>query len=293
MYDIVIIGSGPAGLSSAIYAQRAGLKTVVVEKNYLGTGQIAESERVDNYPGLYGENGFDLGEKFRSHAESLGTEFIEGEAVKISKNTTDYSIELDNGNSLETHTVIYAVGTERRKLQVEGEKEFSGRGVSYCAVCDAAFYKDKITAVAGGGDTALGDAALLSKFAKKVYLIHRRDKFRANKTLQQKVENISNVEILRNKVESITVDKNGAETEIKVDGVFVAVGSVPNSAILKDLVEVDNNGYIVANEDGVTSANGIFVAGDVRTKKLRQVVTAVSDGANCVLSAEDYLEKIK
>ena len=299
----VIIGSGPAGLSSAIYAQRAGLKAVVVEKNYLGTGQIAESERVDNYPGLYGENGFDLGEKFRSHAESLGTEFIEGEAVKISKNTTDYSIELDNGNSLETHTVIYAVGTERRKLQVEGEKEFSGRGVSYCAVCDAAFYKDKITAVAGGGDTALGDAALLSKFAKKVYLIHRRDKFRANKTLQQKVENISNVEILlnsqikkingSNKVESITVDKNGAETEIKVDGVFVAVGSVPNSAILKDLVEVDNNGYIVANEDGVTSANGIFVAGDVRTKKLRQVVTAVSDGANCVLSAEDYLEKIK
>lgn len=124
MYDIVIIGSGPAGLSSAIYAQRAGLKTVVVEKNYLGTGQIAESERVDNYPGLYGENGFDLGEKFRSHAESLGTEFIEGEAVKISKNTTDYSIELDNGNSLETHTVIYAVGTERRKLQVEGEKSF-------------------------------------------------------------------------------------------------------------------------------------------------------------------------
>ena len=299
----VIIGSGPAGLSSAIYAQRAGLKTVVVEKNYLGTGPIAESERVDNYPGLYGENGFDLGEKFRSHAESLGTEFIEGEAVKISKNTTDYSIELDNGNSLETHTVIYAVGTERRKLQVEGEKEFSGRGVSYCAVCDAAFYKDKITAVAGGGDTALGDAALLSKFAKKVYLIHRRDKFRANKTLQQKIENISNVEILlnsqikkingSNKVESITVDKNGAETDIKVDGVFVAVGSVPNSAVLKDLVDIDDNGYIVANEDGVTSANGIFVAGDVRTKKLRQVVTAVSDGANCVLSAEDYLEKIK
>lgn len=144
---------------------------------------------------------------------------------------------------------------------------------------------------------------MLSKFAKKVYLIHRRDKFRANKTLQQKVENISNVEILlnsqikkingSNKVESITVDKNGAEAEIKVDGVFVAVGSVPNSAILRDLVEVDNNGYIVANEDGVTSANGIFVAGDVRTKKLRQVVTAVSDGANCVLSAEDYLEKIK
>lgn len=300
MYDIVIIGSGPAGLSSAIYAQRAGLKAVVVEKNYLGTGQIAESERVDNYPGLYGENGFDLGEKFRSHAESLGAEFVEGEVTAITPNNNDYSINLDNGNTIDTHTVIYAVGTERRKLMVEGEKEFSGRGVSYCAVCDAAFYKDKVTAVAGGGDTALGDAALLSKFAKNVYLIHRRDKFRANKTLQQKVESIPNVEILldsqitkisgANKVESISVLQNGNANEIKVDGVFVAVGSVPNSALLKDLADIDSNGYVIADEDGITSAKGIFVAGDVRTKKLRQVVTAVSDGANCVLSAENYLE---
>ncbi|WP_405353642.1 NAD(P)/FAD-dependent oxidoreductase [Ruminococcus sp.] len=300
MYDIVIIGSGPAGLSSAIYAQRAGLKAVVIEKNYLGTGQIAESERVDNYPGLYGENGFDLGEKFRSHAESLGAEFVEGEVTEIIPNNNDYSIKLDNGNTIDTHTVIYAVGTERRKLMVEGEKEFSGRGVSYCAVCDAAFYKDKVTAVAGGGDTALGDAALLSKFAKKVYLIHRRDKFRANKTLQQKVESIPNVEILldsqitkisgANKVESISVLQNGNANEIKVDGVFVAVGSVPNSALLKDLADIDSNGYVIADEDGITSAKGIFVAGDVRTKKLRQVVTAVSDGANCVLSAENYLE---
>lgn len=300
MYDIVIIGSGPAGLSSAIYAQRAGLKAVVIEKNYLGTGQIAESERVDNYPGLYGENGFDLGEKFRSHAESLGAEFVEGEVTAITPNNNDYSINLDNGNTIDTHTVIYAVGTERRKLMVEGEKEFSGRGVSYCAVCDAAFYKDKVTAVAGGGDTALGDAALLSKFAKNVYLIHRRDKFRANKTLQQKVESIPNVEILlnsqitkisgANKVESISVLQNGNANEIKVDGVFVAVGSVPNSALLKDLADIDSNGYVIADEDGITSAKGIFVAGDVRTKKLRQVVTAVSDGANCVLSAENYLE---
>lgn len=301
MYDIVIIGSGPAGLSSAIYAQRAGLRAVVIEKNYLGTGQIAESERVDNYPGLYGENGFDLGEKFRTHAESLGAEFLEGEVVKIIKKDADYSILLDNGSALDTHTIIYAVGTERRKLGVEGEKEFSGRGVSYCAVCDGAFYRDKITAVAGGGDTALGDAVLLSKFAKKVYLIHRRDKFRANKTLQQRVESIANVEILldsqitkiggTNKVEKITVLQNGESKEIDADGVFVAVGSVPNSAIIRDLVDIDENGYIIADEDGVTSAQGIFVAGDVRTKKLRQVVTAVSDGANCVLSAEEYLQK--
>lgn len=301
MYDIVIIGSGPAGLSSAIYAQRAGLRAVVIEKNYLGTGQIAESERVDNYPGLYGENGFDLGEKFRTHAESLGAEFLEGEVVKISKKDADYRILLDSGSALDTHTIIYAVGTERRKLGVEGEKEFSGRGVSYCAVCDGAFYRDKIAAVAGGGDTALGDAVLLSKFAQKVYLIHRRDKFRANKTLQQRVESIANVEILldsqitkisgTNKVEKITVLQKGESKEIDADGVFVAVGSVPNSAIIRDLVDIDENGYIIADEDGVTSAQGIFAAGDVRTKKLRQVVTAVSDGANCVLSAEEYLQK--
>lgn len=300
MYDIVIIGSGPAGLSAAIYSQRAGLKAVVIEKNYMGTGQISESERVDNYPGLFGENGFELGAKFRAHAESLGAQFIESEVVKISRDGADFKVLLENGNTLNSHTVIYAVGTERRKLGVEGENEFLGRGVSYCAVCDGAFYKNKIAAVAGGGDTALGDAALLSKFAEKVYLIHRRDKFRANKTLQEKIKNLPNVEILLNaqiekinggaKADSITVLQNGETREIKTDGVFVAVGSVPNTAVVKDLVETDANGYIVADESGVTSMQGLFAAGDVRTKSLRQVVTAVSDGANCVLSAEHFLE---
>ena len=299
MYDIVIIGSGPAGLSAAIYSQRAGLKAVVIEKNYMGTGQISESERVDNYPGLFGENGFELGAKFRAHAESLGAQFIESEVVKISRDGADFKVLLENGNTLNSHTVIYAVGTERRKLGVEGENEFLGRGVSYCAVCDGAFYKNKIAAVAGGGDTALGDAALLSKFAEKVYLIHRRDKFRANKTLQEKIKNLPNVEILLNaqiekinggaKADSITVLQNGETREIKTDGVFVAVGSVPNTAVVKDLVETDANGYIVADESGVTSMQGLFAAGDVRTKSLRQVVPAVSDGANCVLSAEQYL----
>lgn len=302
MYDIVIIGSGPAGLTAIIYAQRAMLKAVVIEKNYYGTGQISESERVDNYPGLYGENGFDLGTKFRTHAENLGAEFLDAEVVKISKKGNGYSVFLDNGNSVDTHTIIYAVGTERRKLDVEGEAELTGRGVSYCAVCDGAFYKDKVVAVVGGGDTALGDASLLSKFASKVYLIHRRDKFRASKDLQHKIASIPNIEILlnaeitkikgNNKVEAVTVLQNGNESEIAVDGVFVAVGSVPNSAIIKDLVKIDSNGYVVADESGVTSAEGIFVAGDVRTKQFRQVVTAASDGANCVFSAENYLEKL-
>lgn len=302
MYDIIIIGSGPAGLTAAIYAQRAMLKAIVIKKNYYGTGQISESERVDNYPGLYGENGFDLGTKFRTHAENLGAEFLDAEVVKISKKDNNYIVLLDNGNSIDTHTVIYAVGTERRKLGVNGEKELTGRGVSYCAVCDGAFYKDKIVAVVGGGDTALGDASLLSKFANKVYLIHRRDKFRASKDSQQKIANIPNIETLlnaevtnisgNNKVEAITILKNNSKSEIAVDGVFVAVGSIPNSTIIKDLVKTDSNGYVVADESGATSAEGIFVAGDVRTKQLRQVVTAVSDGANCVLSAENYLEKL-
>ncbi|MGO5081758.1 thioredoxin-disulfide reductase [Oscillospiraceae bacterium LCP25S3_E10] len=301
MYDIVIIGSGPAGMSAAIYAQRAGLKAVVVEKECLGTGKIAESQRVDNYPGLFGENGYDLGEKFRTHAENLGAEFIEGEIIKIVRSNGEYTLQLDNDKALAAKTVIYAAGTQCRKLGVVGEQELLGRGVSYCAVCDGAFYKNKVVAVIGGGDTALGDAVLLSGLAKKVYLIHRRDEFRANKTLQNKVNGTKNIVPILNAtvqkingkdhVEAVVILQNGSEKALAVDGVFVAIGSTPNSALVKELLNVDENGYIVADETGVTSADGIFAAGDVRTKKLRQVVTAAADGANCVLSAEEYLNK--
>lgn len=301
MYDIVIIGSGPAGMSAAIYAQRAGLKAVVVEKECLGTGKIAESLRVDNYPGLFGENGYDLGEKFRTHAENLGAEFIEGEIIKIVRSNGGYILQLDADKALSTKTIIYAAGTQCRKLGVVGEQELLGRGVSYCAVCDGAFYKNKVVAVIGGGDTALGDAVLLSGLAKRVYLIHRRNEFRANKALQNKVSGIKNIVPVLNAavqkingkdhVEAVAIVQNGVEKALPVDGVFVAIGSTPNSALVKELLDVDENGYIVANETGVTSADGIFAAGDVRAKKLRQVVTAVSDGANCVLSAEEYLNK--
>lgn len=178
MYDTIIIGSGPAGLSAAVYAKRAQLSAVVVEKNYMGTGQIAESERVDNYLGLYGESGFDLGEKFREHAVSLGVEFYEGEAVRIVSKDNFYGIVFSDDEILETKTVIFAAGANPRKLNIKGESEFTGRGVSYCAVCDGAFYKNKVVAVIGGGDTALQDAVLLSKTAEKVYLVHRRDEFR-------------------------------------------------------------------------------------------------------------------
>lgn len=247
MYDIVIIGSGPAGLSAAIYAQRENLKAVVVEKEFMGTGQIAESERVDNYPGLYGETGFDLGEKFRTHAEKLGVEFVEGEVTEVERVNGNFSVNID------------------------------------------------------GGDTALGDALLLSRFCKKVYLVHRRDSFRAGRALQNRVFATENIEALTNatvseingdtKVTSVTLLQNGEEKQLDCNGVFVAVGSVPDTKPLANLVKTDKDGYIIADESGKTSADGIFAGGDVRTKALRQVVTAVSDGANCVISAEKYLDE--
>lgn len=299
MYDAVIIGSGPAGLSAAVYAKRAQLKAVVIEKNYMGTGQIAVSERVDNYLGLYGESGFDLGEKFRSHAVSLGVEFIENEVSAIVPEDDLFNIAFTDNTNIQSKTIIYAAGANPRKLNIKGESEFTGKGVSYCAVCDGAFYKDKTVAVVGGGDTALQDALLLSKIAKVVYLIHRRDEFRANKSLQKSVKQTQNIKLILNavqkeiigdkKVSAVKILHNGNEELLNVDGIFAAVGTVPNSSLLNDIAELDDNGYVFANEDGITSAKGIFAAGDVRTKRLRQVVTAVSDGANCVQSVEEYL----
>lgn len=299
MYDVIIIGSGPAGLSAAVYAKREMLESAVIEKNYMGTGQIAESERVENYLGLYGESGFNLGEKFREHAEALGTEFIEGEVTGIISNCNTYSLVLSDGQRLETKTIIFAAGATPRKLDIKGESEFTGRGVSYCAVCDGAFYKNKTVMVVGGGDTALQDAVLLSKIADTVYLVHRRDEFRAGKALQEKVRNTGNIKLVlgavpveiigEKKVESVKLLHNGAEKTIDVNGVFVAVGTIPNSSLLTNIAGLDNSGYVIADENGITSAKGIFAAGDVRTKMLRQIVTAVSDGANCVISAESYI----
>ena len=303
MYDTIIIGSGSAGLSAAVYAKRAVLDFIVIEKEYLGTGQIAESGRVDNYLGLYGENGFDLGEKFREHAAALGTEFLEGEVISIAKDGNAYKIVLSDNSELLTKSIIFATGAAPRKLDIQGESEFSGRGVSYCAVCDGAFYKDKITAVVGGGDTALEDALLLSRTCKKVYLVHRRDEFRANKSLQNLVKNTENIELVLNakpceiigdkKVNALKILQNGEERTLELDGVFAAVGTVPNSKLLNGIAELDSHGYVVADETGVTSAQGIFAAGDVRTKQLRQVSTAVADGANSVCSLERFLGCLK
>ena len=292
MYDVLIIGGGPAGLSAAVYAKRAGLDAVVIEKDYAG-GQIAVSEQVDNYLGLPKTSGYDLSVKFTEHAKMLGADFYEGEVLKISKKDNTFVLDFKDESQLLGKTVIYTAGTSYRRLEVNGSKL---NGVSYCAVCDGMFYKDKTVAVVGGGDTALGDALYLSRIAKKVYVIHRRDEFRANKSLQHNVNSADNIEILYNsqvteifgetRVESIAV----SDKKIDVDGVFVAIGSVPNSQLLQGICDLDENGYVIAGEDGITSTAGIFVAGDVRTKSLRQVITAASDGAFAVMSAENYIE---
>lgn len=299
MYDTLIIGSGPAGLSAAVYASRAGLSFAVAEKEYMGTGQIAYTERVDNYLGHYGTDGFTLGEKFREHAEALGTEFIEGEAEDFLRTDDSWKVLFADGRTLETRTVIYAAGAHPRKLDIAGEKEFSGIGVSYCALCDGAFYADKTVAVIGGGDTALEDAMYLAGQAEKVYLIHRRSEFRANKSLQEKVKNCGKISLVlgavptevlgAENVTGIKIDQNGIERELETDGVFVAVGTVPNTEAVKGAVSLDSGGYIIAGEDCKTTAEGFFAAGDVRTKKVRQVITAAADGANAAVSVTEHL----
>ncbi len=297
MRDILIIGSGPAGLSAAVYAKRAGLDALVVEKEFMGMGQIAESSRVDNYIGLVGKSGYELGELFRSDAEKLDAEFLEEEVVSLSQKNNIWVSQFDDGSSIEAKAVIYAAGASHRKLNVAGEEKFIGKGVSFCAMCDGAFYREKTVAVIGGGDTAVDDALYLADIADKVYLIHRRGEFRAAAGTVKKAEENPNIEFVlsanvteilgENHVEKITLD-NGRE--LAVDGVFIAVGMIPRTDILKGIVETDEHGYVVADESGVTSARGLFVAGDVRAKKLRQVITAAADGANAAVSAIEYLK---
>ena len=297
MKDIAIIGSGPAGLSSALYAKRANLNVVVIEKEFLGTGQIAESAQVDNYLGLCGISGYDLGEKFRHDAESFGAEFLEGEAVSLEQKNNVWIITLQSGEVVKSKAVIYAAGAAHRRLNVKGEEKFIGKGVSYCAICDGALYRGRTLAVIGGGDTALDDAMYLSDTAKKVYLIHRRNEFRGLEKSILKIKSRENIEIItpanvteiigENRVSSIKLD-NGRE--IILDGVFIAVGMSPASDLVRNIVDLDENGYIKADETGVTRARGLFCAGDVRTKKLRQVITAASDGANAAIGAIEYLK---
>lgn len=296
MLDVLVVGSGPAGLSAAVYAKRANLDVVVMEKVYCGTGQVAESSQVDNYLGLPGMNGYDLGEKFREHAVGLGVEFKDKEAVQFTAENGIWRVTLQSGETIETKTVIYAAGAVHRHAGVDGEEAFAGRGVSYCATCDGAFFKGKKTAVIGGGDTALDDALYLSDLCERVYLIHRRREFRGSAHTVQKLREKGNVEfVLEAKPNKMNGDTKVTELlledgrTLSVDGIFIAVGMLPATDLVNGVVDLDPNGYIIADETGKTSAPGFFAAGDVRTKQLRQIVTAVSDGANAATSAEQYI----
>lgn len=299
MYDVVIIGSGPAGLTAAVYGKRAELNMVVIEKELASGGQVLNTYEVDNYPGLPGINGYDLGMKFREHAEKLGAEFVTDEVLRIETSENGFTV-VGEEKIYPTKTVIIATGAHHRKLSVIGEEELAGMGVSYCATCDGAFFRNKVAAVVGGGDVAIEDAIFLARMCKKVYLIHRRNQLRGAKTLQTQLFNQENVEILwdtiveeiegGDQVESLTIKNSKTEEtqKLAVDGVFIAVGINPQSKAFDNLVEMDH-GYIRAGEDCETNIPGIFAAGDVRTKQLRQISTAVSDGANAITSVERYL----
>ena len=302
MYDLIILGAGPAGISAAIYAARAKLNTLWIEKNFANGGQVLNTYEVDNYPGMPGINGFDLGEAMNAHAEKMGISSVR-ENVKSVEDMGTYKIVRTRKNEYQTRALIAACGAAHRKLGIPGEEEFGGMGVSYCATCDGAFFKDKTTVVCGGGNTAVEDALFLSRICGKVYLVHRREELRADKVLQDKLLSCENVEIIWNsvlteiqgseQVTGVSVWDVNTEKErlINTDGVFIAVGIEPNTGLFKELVELDESGYIVAGEEGITSAPGIFAAGDIRTKALRQIVTAVSDGANAVASVQNYLLK--
>lgn len=300
MYDVAIIGSGPAGLSASIYAKRAGLHAVTLEQNPMSGGQVLNTYEVDNYPGLPGINGFDLGMKFREHADKLGCEFREAVVEAVKENAQGFTLVTDGGE-LQAKTVLAAMGATHAKLNIPGEEELSGMGVSYCATCDGAFFRGRVTAVIGGGDVAVEDAIFLARGCEKVYLIHRRDELRAAAVLQKELMALPNVEVIwdtvvekisgEDQVDSLLIKnvKTGEQKALLVDGVFVAVGIIPSGELLQDLVDCDEKGYLIAGEDCATSRLGIFAAGDLRKKKLRQIVTAVSDGANAITSILDYL----
>ena len=300
IYDTAILGAGPAGISAAIYAARAKLNTLWLDKQFEQGGQVLNTYEVDNYPGLPGISGMDLGEAMAGHAAKLGIEPLRENVLSVEDAGTDKIIRTKT-HEYRARTVILACGASHRKLNIPGEEELSGMGVSYCATCDGAFFKNKTAIVVGGGNMAVEDAIFLSRICKKVYLVHRREELRAERILQESLFACENVEIRWNSVvveiqgtECVTGLKirdvqDATESVIATDGVFIAVGILPNTDKFRNLVKLDEAGYIVAGEEGITETPGIFAAGDIRTKMLRQVVTAVADGANAVASVQNYL----
>ena len=300
IYDTIIIGGGPAGYTAALFAVRAGLKTLVLEKFSAG-GQMAQTNQIDNYPGFEnGIEGFSLGHKMKQGAERFGVKSLQKTVFSVDFEPKIKKITTDSGDFY-AKTVIIATGAKHKHLGLENEENLIGKGLGYCAACDGMFFKGKNVAVIGGGNSAAADALLLSKICKKVYLIHRRDALRATKIYQEPLLNSENIEIkwnskairfiFDNTVKGIEIknDKNNSLETIAVDGIFISIGRTPETEIFKGILELDNNGYIIADETTKTNIDGVFAAGDVRTKIVRQIVTAVSDGAVAAHFAEEYL----
>ena len=305
MYDIIIVGGGPAGLTAAIYALRARRSVLLVEKMVIG-GQVTQTDNIENYPGFESISGPELSMKMYEQAEKLGLKTVYSDVKSMSLEGDVKKVETFDG-AFESKAVILAMGAVARSLDIDSEREFRGKGVSYCATCDGNFYKNKVVAVVGGGNSSVGEALYLSNLASKVYLIHRREEFRAEKVVMQKVNEIAEttgkIEIITNtvvkdiegngKVESIILTNLAEKTEkeISVDGVFVAIGRKPDTALLEGVVELDPSGYIITNEEMYTNVAGVFAAGDVRKKGLKQIVTACSDGAIAATEAVEYINK--
>jgi thioredoxin reductase (NADPH) len=301
-YDIVVIGGGTAGMTAAIYAKRAGKSVILLEQEGIG-GQIVTSPNVENYPGIKQISGIEFAEALYTQASDLGAEIAFEKAESVTKICTTFEIKTDM-RTIAAKSVIIATGAKSRPLGVAKESELTGRGVSYCAVCDGAFFKGKDVAVIGGGSTALQDAQFLSAYCSKVYLVHRRDEFRGEEKTVAILREKENVEfVLSHTVEEIKGEssvtgiavksvKTGEISEISLSGIFVAVGQIPRNDEFKDLVELDSYGYVKAGEDCVTSTPGVFTAGDCRTKEVRQLTTAAADGAVAALAACQYAETV-
>jgi len=303
IYDVIIAGAGPAGMTAAVYTSRANLSTLMIERGMPG-GQMANTEEVENYPGYDSILGPDLSTKMFEHSRKFGAEYAYGDIKEIIDGP-EYKIINVGNKEYKTRTLIIATGAEYKKLNVPGEKEFAGRGVSYCAVCDGAFFRNKELLVIGGGDSAVEEGVYLTRHASKVTIVHRRDELRAQKILQDRAFKNEKVDFIWNhtvkeingedgKVSSATLvnTQTGEEQEVKTDGIFIYVGMNPLSKPFADLGITDEFGYIITNEKMETSVPGIFAAGDIRQKELRQIVTATADGSLAANSAQHYIEKL-
>ncbi len=300
-YKIVIIGAGTAGLTAAIYALRAGQRVIILDGKGYG-GQIGSTDKVENYPGFKSISGFDFATALYEQAKALGAKIKFSNVIAVNKDENGFIAETEKV-AYKAKSIIIATGLEKRKLGIDREEMLTGKGISYCATCDGAFYKGKRVAVVGGGNTALEDALFLSEYCEKVYLIHRRNEYRAENAYVQKINTKENIQQLTSYVpveikgtdslEEFKVKSLADNTEIslEVDGVFVAIGQTPSNTIFKDIVDLDESGYIIADESCKTSTEGIFVAGDCRTKEIRQLVTAASDGAVAGIAAAKYVRE--